>query len=81
MLKAVFELIFQTDNEHCILMALPCGRDHLDVIQQSENLQSAFITYLQTKQAAGIVNIAVPGSQQVCILLSLNFHFPFVKFR
>lgn len=46
-------------------MALPCGRDHLDVIQQSENLQSAFITYLQTKQAAGIVNIAVPGSQQV----------------
>ncbi|KAJ8681143.1 hypothetical protein QAD02_016930 [Eretmocerus hayati] len=54
----------QIDNEHCMLLALPCGRDHLDVLQQSKNLQSGFITYLQQKQAAGIVNIAAPGSQQ-----------------
>ncbi|XP_034950926.1 protein split ends isoform X2 [Chelonus insularis] len=54
----------QTDNEHCMLLALPCGRDHMDVLQQSKNLQTGFITYLQQKQAAGIVNIAAPGSQQ-----------------
>lgn len=54
------------DNEHCMLLALPCGRDEVDVLQQSKNLQTGFIMYLQQKQAAGIVNIAVPGSQQVC---------------
>jgi len=52
-------------EEHCMLLALPCGRDHLDVLQQSNNLQTGFITYLQQKQAAGIVNIAVTGSTQV----------------
>lgn len=57
---------FQMNMEHCMLLALPCGRDHLDVLQQSKNLQTGFITYLQQKQAAGIVNIAAPGSQQVC---------------
>lgn len=55
----------QTDNEHCMLLALPCGRDEVDVLQQSKNLQTGFIMYLQQKQAAGIVNIAAPGSQQV----------------
>jgi len=50
-----------------MLLALPCGRDHMDVLQQSNNLQTGFITYLQQKQAAGIVNIAAPGSQQVVI--------------
>ncbi|GAB1865999.1 Protein split ends [Camponotus japonicus] len=54
----------QTDNEHCMLLALPCGRDEVDVLQQSKNLQTGFIMYLQQKQAAGIVNIAAPGSQQ-----------------
>lgn len=53
------------ENEHCILLALPCGRDHMDVLLQSTNLSNGFITYLQHKQAAGIVNIAPPGHQQV----------------
>ena len=55
----------QMEQEHCILLALPCGRDAMDVLQQSNNLRQGFITYLQLKQAAGIVNIAAPGSQQV----------------
>lgn len=63
------------DHEHCMLLALPCGRDHMDVLQQSNNLQSGFITYLQQKQAAGIVNIAGPGSQQVS---STNLRFVFL---
>ncbi|XP_060804882.1 protein split ends isoform X2 [Amyelois transitella] len=52
------------ENEHCMLLALPCGRDHMDVLQQSTNLTAGFITYLQRKQAAGIVNVAPPGHQQ-----------------
>ncbi|GBP55004.1 Protein split ends [Eumeta japonica] len=52
------------ENEHCMLLALPCGRDHMDVLQQSNNLTAGFITYLQRKQAAGIVNVAPPGHQQ-----------------
>lgn len=37
----------------------------MDVLQQSTNLTAGFITYLQRKQAAGIVNVAPPGHQQV----------------
>lgn len=60
--------IVQMENEHCMLLALPCGRDHMDVLQQSNNLTAGFITYLQRKQAAGIVNIAPPGHHQVSTL-------------
>jgi len=67
----------QMDNEHCMLLALPCGRDHMDVLQQSNNLQSGFITYLQQKQAAGIVNIAGPGSQQAAYVVHI---FPSCEF-
>lgn len=83
-----YYFLTQHDNEHCMLLALPCGRDHMDVLQQSKNLQSGFITYLQQKQAAGIVNIAAPGSQEVnfykllCLLNedSRKFltHYPFL---
>lgn len=61
-----------------MLLALPCGRDHMDVLQQSQNLKNGFITYLQQKQAAGIVNIAAPGSQQVNIFI---FYFLNEKFN
>lgn len=47
-----------------MLLALPCGHDHMDVLQQSNNLTHGFITYLQQKQAAGIVNVAAPGTTQ-----------------
>ncbi|XP_072157551.1 uncharacterized protein spen isoform X2 [Bemisia tabaci] len=67
----------QIDNEHCMLLALPCGRDHLDVLQQSNNLRSGFITYLQQKQAAGIVNIAAPGSHQAAYVVHI---FPSCEF-
>jgi hypothetical protein len=46
-------------------LALPCGRDPLDVHAQTRALKNGFIAYLQQKQAAGIINIAQPGSQQV----------------
>lgn len=47
-----------------MLLALPCGHDHMDVLKQSTNLTNGFITYLQQKQAAGIVNVAAPGTTQ-----------------
>lgn len=34
----------------------------MDVLQQSNNLRNGFITYLQLKQAAGIVNVCHPTS-------------------
>lgn len=56
--------LLQMENEHCMLLALPCGHDHMDVLKQSTNLTNGFITYLQQKQAAGIVNVAAPGTTQ-----------------
>lgn len=58
--------LFQVENDYCLLLALPCGRDQEDVLGQTQALKSGFITYLQAKQAAGIINVPNPGSNQVC---------------
>lgn len=69
-------------DEHCILLAMPCGRDHMDVLQQSNNLRNGFINYLTSKQAAGIVNATAPNSQQVsqiddaALLVTIANHTP-----
>lgn len=34
-------------------------------MNQTESLKAAFISYLQAKQAAGIINVPNPGSNQV----------------
>ncbi|XP_052082399.1 msx2-interacting protein-like isoform X2 [Mytilus californianus] len=54
----------QYDKDYCMLLALPCGSDHDDIIYQTRAMSTGFIQYLQQKQAAGIVNVADPGSQQ-----------------
>jgi UDP-N-acetylmuramate-alanine ligase len=53
------------EKDYCMMLALPCGRDHTDIYQQTRAMSTGFIQYLQQKQAAGIVNVADPGSQQV----------------
>lgn len=58
-------------------MALPCGRNHVDVLQQSNNLHTSFISYLQQKQAAGIINIADAGSQNAAYVVHI---FPSCEF-
>lgn len=67
--KQTFDLIavfsFQVESDYCLLLALPCGRDQEDVVNQTESLKAAFISYLQAKQAAGIINVPNPGSNQV----------------
>ena len=52
-----------------MLLALPCGRDPLDVHAQTRALKTGFITYLQVKQAAGIINIVNSATKQVCLFL------------
>ncbi|KAL7041498.1 hypothetical protein ACKWTF_000801 [Chironomus riparius] len=59
------------EDEHCVLLALPCGFDYSDVLRQTENLQVSFINYLQLKQAAGIINIADPGSQNASYVVHI----------
>ena len=54
------------DSDYCLLLALPCGRDQEDVLNQTHALKGGFITYLQAKLAAGIINVPNPGSNQVC---------------
>jgi len=48
-----------------MLLAIPCGLDHAEVMAQTRSLDVAFLQYLQQKQAAGIANIAGPNSNTV----------------
>uniref|UniRef100_A0A4W4G1G8 SPOC domain-containing protein n=1 Tax=Electrophorus electricus TaxID=8005 RepID=A0A4W4G1G8_ELEEL len=54
-------------SDYCLLLALPCGLDQDDVLNQTHALKTGFITYLQAKQAAGIINVPNPGSNQVSV--------------
>uniref|UniRef100_A0A3Q3DR11 SPOC domain-containing protein n=1 Tax=Hippocampus comes TaxID=109280 RepID=A0A3Q3DR11_HIPCM len=60
-----------TSNDYCLLLALPCGRDQDDVLSQTQALKSGFITYLQAKQAAGIINVPNPGSNQPAYVVQI----------
>lgn len=62
---SLVDFSFQVESDYCLLLALPCGRDQEDVVNQTESLKAAFISYLQAKQAAGIINVPNPGSNQV----------------
>ena len=53
-------LLPQNETEHCLLLALPCGRDANDVRAQTHALKNSLITYLLQKQAAGIINVQGP---------------------
>ncbi|KAM4563679.1 msx2-interacting protein [Odontesthes bonariensis] len=59
------------ENDYCLLLALPCGRDQDDVLGQTQALKSGFITYLQAKQAAGIINVPNPGSYQPAYVVQI----------
>ncbi|XP_067873478.1 msx2-interacting protein-like [Heterodontus francisci] len=59
------------ETDYCLLLALPCGRDQEDVVSQTESLKAGFINYLQLKQAAGIINVPNPGSNQPAYVLQI----------
>ncbi|XP_036369681.1 msx2-interacting protein isoform X4 [Octopus sinensis] len=54
----------QLTEEYCMLLALPNGQDHFEIMHQTRALNNGFISYLSSKQAAGIVNVSNPESQQ-----------------
>lgn len=54
----------QMEAEHCVLLAVPHGRDSFDLTQNQNVLRNGIISYLVLKQAAGIVNVSAPGTQQ-----------------
>ena len=45
-----------------MMLALPHGTDPISVSNQTTTLQHGFIAYLESKQAAGIINLPVPGA-------------------
>lgn len=59
------------ENDYCLLLALPCGRNQEDVLGQTQALKSGFITYLQAKQAAGIINVPNPGSNEPAYVVQI----------
>lgn len=58
----------ETAGEHCMLLALPNGSEHEEIELQSRNLRHSFITYLQLKAAAGIVNVSNEDNQPAYIV-------------
>ena len=52
----------QKPDEFSMLLALPCGGNHMDIVNHTKTMRTGFIHYLQQKLAAGIVNVALPGS-------------------
>ncbi|XP_057182369.1 msx2-interacting protein isoform X2 [Triplophysa rosa] len=65
------------ETDFCLLLAMPCGLNQEDVLNQTQALKSAFINYLQAKLAAGIINVPNPGSNQPAYVLQI---FPPCKF-
>ncbi|EDV23900.1 uncharacterized protein TRIADDRAFT_6458, partial [Trichoplax adhaerens] len=61
----------QNDKEFCLLLALPCGRDFTEMQKQTHALQASFVSYLQQKEAAGIINITLPGSEKIGYVLHI----------
>lgn len=51
----------QSENEHCVLIAVPYGMNSLEQMTQTACLRNGFINYLLEKRAAGIVNVSVPN--------------------
>lgn len=74
----VIYFIWQGESEHCLLLALPCGRDASDVHTQTHALKNNLINYLIQKQAAGIINIQGQVWTLISIPIPLLFLLPVV---
>ncbi|CAF0747547.1 unnamed protein product [Adineta steineri] len=54
----------QMDNDYCILIAEPNGLTPEEIRLEQNHLKNGVIQYLNEKQAAGIINIILPGVLQ-----------------
>lgn len=59
------------DEEHCLLLAVPVGRDQSEYLKQSQSLRTGFIDYLISKQAAGIVYVHQPGDSHPSYIIHI----------
>lgn len=51
----------QVSEESVVLLALPCGSDQDEILNQTSAMRAGLISYLKEKQAAGIINVGPPG--------------------
>ena len=61
-----------------MMLALPHGTDPLSVSNQTTTLQHGFITYLESKQAAGIINLPVTGTW---VLYQMYISYNFIHYH
>ncbi len=54
----------QMDNDYCLLIAEPNGLTPDEIRLEQNHLKNGLIQYLNEKQAAGIINILLPGVLQ-----------------
>jgi hypothetical protein len=54
----------QIDNDYCMLIAEPNGLTPDEIRLEQTHLKTGLIQYLNEKQAAGILNIHLPGVLQ-----------------
>ncbi|GFY78338.1 protein split ends [Trichonephila inaurata madagascariensis] len=65
-------------DEDCVLVAVPYGKDGLDLLRQFRNFKSITDNYFERIKAAGAVNAAHPGSD---VPSCSNHLFPHMNFR
>jgi len=58
-------------SEHAVLIALANGTSEHDSLAQETSLNNSFINYLNQKQAAGIVNVMIPGTQSPAFVIHI----------
>ena len=59
------------EEEHCVLLAVPVGRDQSEYLKHSTSLQVGFIDYLKSKAAAGIVKVYQPGELEPSYIIHI----------
>lgn len=59
------------EEDHCVLLAVPVGRDQSEYAKQSQSLRVGFIDYLMSKKAAGIVYVCQPGESQPSYIIHI----------
>jgi len=58
-------------SEHAVLIAVANGTSEHDSLAQETSLNNSFINYLNQKQAAGIVNVMIPGTQSPAFVIHI----------
>ncbi|GFY78339.1 protein split ends [Trichonephila inaurata madagascariensis] len=61
----VLEGKMKISNEHCVLFAVPCGKDGLDLLRHFRTFKSEIINYFVPRADAWFVNDSHPGSNSV----------------